>query len=73
VDVLQILAGPVGRHRFVVEDFERLFAELADPLGFTFHLGDVVESLLVETVTGVIQVVFGIGEISPILIDFYGF
>src|SRR6056297_3476495 len=53
VDFAQVrLAGPVGRHRHLLELLERAQAALQHPLGFALVLGDDADRLLGEALLG---------------------
>ena len=73
VDIFEVLIGPLGRHRFLLEDLECLEAEVEDPLIFAFDVRDVFDGVLGETYTGVELVVFRILEVSLLSIDVDGF
>ena len=73
VDILEVLIGPLGRHRFLLEDFECLEAEVEDPLIFAFDVGDVFDGVLGEAHAGIELVVFRILEVSLLGVDVDGF
>jgi hypothetical protein len=73
VDIFKILVGPLGRHRFLLEDFECLEAEVEDPWIFAFDFGDVFDGVLSEAHTSIELVVFRILKVSLLGVDVDGF
>ena len=64
VDVFEILGGPMRGHGLVLEDFERLVAELTHPIRIVFYIADVIDGFRRDAEAGVELVALGEGEIA---------
>lgn len=69
VNVLEILARPVGRQRFLLKDFQSLLTEFADPVRILLRVTNVVDGLLRQPGARVKGVVLGVREVSDVLVD----
>ena len=72
IDVLQILICPLGRHGLLFEDFERLEAKLAHPIGIVFDVANVFDGVFGEANARIEFIVFRILEVSLLGIDLNG-
>ena len=68
-DVFEVLRRPMRGHRLFVEGIERLVAELANPVGFAFHVDDVVNRRVRQSGAGVEGVGFRVGKIAGAAVD----
>ncbi len=59
----------MGGKGFLLEHLERLLAEFADPGRILLRVANVVDGLLRQAGARVEGVVFGIGEVSNVLVD----
>ena len=70
LDVFEVGCGPMRRHRHVLEDLQRLLAELANPFLLALDLGDIVHGRGAEAHAGVEGIVFLVLEVALGAIDF---
>ena len=72
IDILQVRVRPVGRHGFLLEDFERLEAKLANPIRIVFDVADVFDGVFGEANACIEFIVLRILEVSLLGIDLNG-
>ena len=68
-DVLEIMRGPMGGHGFLEEFFQRVLAELTDPIGLAFDVANVVDRLFVQSCAGVEFVIDIVAEVPLFAVD----
>ena len=68
-DVLEIMRGPMGGHGFLEELFQRVLAELTDPIGFAFDVANVVDRLFVQSGSSVEFVIDIVAEVPLLAVD----
>src|SRR5208337_3743091 len=66
---LELVAGPMGRQRFAIEDLVRIFAELAYPVRLALHIDDIVDGLLRQANTGIARRFEIIEKVADIAIN----